>query len=427
MKQQLNRFLSLLIALTICTTLFSVSASAATKDFTDVPSSHWAHAQIAAAVEDGIAAGYEDGTFKPGNSVTKAQFAVMLSRAFFPDDIKKNQANADGQAWYWANLKTLADRGLLYGTVLADESSWASRGGVSITRYEMAQLMNSILGAFGKTATSAQKSTPQNAISDWRFISPDYQDAVATCYALGVLNGQSDGSFGGANPMNRAQGCVVIGRLKDYIAENSIGNTAPVDPATPTTPTEPENPGQVVKEPVPTQPTQATGTGKLANGKDITVDNVLEIFDEIRKDHPEGSIYMPVGDWYNTSAIRGYSRAAGCAGWAAMCSDLIFGKGNVNPARKLTDHSKIRPGDIICIFDDASSAKDPTHTVIATSSLQQCNLNVCSPNGQCVTMTESNSSHTVSWYDGVNHWYSTCETAAEEIDCHWVIYTRYPD
>lgn len=141
MKTRIRRTISLLMALAICTTLFQVPASAATKAFTDVPTSHWAYSEIAAAVEDGIAAGYEDGTFKPGNSVTKAQFAVMLSRAFFPDDIKKNQANADGQPWYWANLKTLNDRSLLEGTVMADESNWASRGGYSINRYEMAVLM----------------------------------------------------------------------------------------------------------------------------------------------------------------------------------------------------------------------------------------------------------------------------------------------
>jgi uncharacterized protein YkwD len=33
------------------------------------------------------------------------------------------------------------------------------------------------------------------------------------------LNGQADGNFGGENPMNRGQGCVVISRLKDYLGQ----------------------------------------------------------------------------------------------------------------------------------------------------------------------------------------------------------------
>ena len=394
MKQQLNRFLSLLIALTICTTLFSVSASAATKDFSDVPSSHWAHAQIAAAVEDGIAAGYEDGTFKPGNSVTKAQFAVMLSRAFFPDDIKKNQANADGQAWYWANLKTLADRGLLYGTVLADESSWASRGGVSITRYEMAQLMNSILGAFGKTAAAAQKSAAQNAISDWRFISPDYQDAVATCYALGVLNGQADGTFGGNNSMNRAQGCVVIARLKDYIANGKV-----TTPSTSSTPAE-EKPGQVVQEPEPTKPVTSAKT--LANGKEVTEENVLEILEELKEEYPEGSSWG-ANDRY-TSAVLGSGRE--CAGYAFMISDKIFG---ALPQRTHKNYFDIKPGDII---EQKNSSGQTYHwSVVSTSPVDS--------DGYFRTTGGNVSGGLVTW-DG----FGTSE--AMEDEGYSVIHTRYP-
>ena len=40
---------------------------------------------------------------------------------------------------------------------------------------------------------------------------------MSTCYALGLLNGQKDGTFGGSNNVNRAQGCTVIFRLLDYI------------------------------------------------------------------------------------------------------------------------------------------------------------------------------------------------------------------
>ena len=392
MKQQLNRFLSLLIALTICTTLFSVSASAATKDFSDVPSSHWAYSEIAAAVEDGIAAGYEDGTFKPGNSVTKAQFAVMLSRAFFPDDIKKNQANAGGQAWYWANLKTLADRGLLYGTVLADESNWASRGGVSITRYEMAQLMNSILGAFGKTAAAAQKSAAQNAISDWRFISPDYQDAVATCYALGVLNGQADGTFGGSNSMNRAQGCVVIARLKDYIANGKV-----TTPSTPSTPAE-EKPGQVVQEPEPTKPVTTAKT--LANGKEATEANVLEILEELKEEYPTGTEWG-AGKYYNSPTL---GPAYECAAFAFMASDRIFG---TLPVRTHRNYDNIRPGDIIEMKN--SSGQTYHWCVVATDIDSEGYFQV----------TSGNSGGKVAWGGA---WWTISDMPQND-----VVYTRYPD
>lgn len=405
MKRILAAFLSMLIL-----TLVAPAALATEEpSFSDVPISHWAFDEIEMAVDKGITNGYADGTFKPANSVTKNQFAVMLSRAFFPKDVAANQKIDDGQPWYWANLKALNDRGLLEETNLSDPNNWATRGGYSINRYEMAVLMYNILGEFGKSANAADMTAAQSKMSDWRFISPDYQDAVAACYALGVLSGYSDGTFSGEKPMNRAQGCVVIGRLEAFIEDGTPS-------------TETEAPGSTEVSGTSTE----TTTGTLSNGKAITEENVLELLDEIRVEYPEGTVYLPVGQSYNTRAIDGRAvNASECAGWAAMVSDMIFGTGNANPAHKLTDHSKIRPGDIVQIFENGAS--ESFHTVLATSELQPCDVYNCVANGQGITMTESNAGQTVGWSDSVLHVISMCETAAKENDCYWVVYTRYPD
>jgi murein DD-endopeptidase MepM/ murein hydrolase activator NlpD len=49
--------------------------------FKDVPDTHWAAKAIEELSEKGIIKGYEDGTFKPEQSVTRAEVAVMISRA----------------------------------------------------------------------------------------------------------------------------------------------------------------------------------------------------------------------------------------------------------------------------------------------------------------------------------------------------------
>lgn len=49
--------------------------------FKDVPDTHWAAKAIDELSEKGIIKGYEDGTFKPEQSVTRAEVAVMISRA----------------------------------------------------------------------------------------------------------------------------------------------------------------------------------------------------------------------------------------------------------------------------------------------------------------------------------------------------------
>ncbi|MCG7344890.1 S-layer homology domain-containing protein [Sporosarcina sp. ACRSL] len=49
--------------------------------FRDVSPAHWAYGDINSAALNRIAGGYQNGTFKPGNPVTRAQFSSFLARA----------------------------------------------------------------------------------------------------------------------------------------------------------------------------------------------------------------------------------------------------------------------------------------------------------------------------------------------------------
>lgn len=69
--------LSLLVA------LFVTQVSAAS--FKDI-NNHWAKSTIQWASSKGIAKGYEDGTFKPNNSVTEAEFLALLIRSYEPSN-----------------------------------------------------------------------------------------------------------------------------------------------------------------------------------------------------------------------------------------------------------------------------------------------------------------------------------------------------
>lgn len=51
------------------------------KIFPDVPVNHWAAAQIKELSESGVIVGYPDGTFKPDDNVSRAEFACMAIRA----------------------------------------------------------------------------------------------------------------------------------------------------------------------------------------------------------------------------------------------------------------------------------------------------------------------------------------------------------
>ena len=69
-----------------------------TATFTDVPASHWAAKSIAYAAKRGWVTGYADGTFKPGNNITRAEVAAVTCRLL--------ERNADKE-YIRAHLKEL--------------------------------------------------------------------------------------------------------------------------------------------------------------------------------------------------------------------------------------------------------------------------------------------------------------------------------
>ena len=61
--------------------------------FTDVPASYWANGYIIKAASLGIINGYQDGSFKPNNTVTYEQALAMVIRAM---ELEENAQAAGG-------------------------------------------------------------------------------------------------------------------------------------------------------------------------------------------------------------------------------------------------------------------------------------------------------------------------------------------
>lgn len=74
----------------------------ATTIFKDVNSSHYGYEAINWASNEGIVSGYADGTFKPNNQVTEAQFAKMLANYFSLGKSKGSISKKVGNA-HWSD------------------------------------------------------------------------------------------------------------------------------------------------------------------------------------------------------------------------------------------------------------------------------------------------------------------------------------
>ena len=86
-----------------------------TKSFSDVPSSHWAAKYINFAATRGWVNGYADGTFRPNNSITRAEVAAVTCRllernadqSYIRSHLSELRAFTDVSESHWAYWYTM--------------------------------------------------------------------------------------------------------------------------------------------------------------------------------------------------------------------------------------------------------------------------------------------------------------------------------
>jgi len=83
--------------------LVAPAPAAAQKSFADVASDYWARPYIQAMAERGIISGFPNGTFRPDEPVTRAQFAAMLNQAFSKSTAREPIAFQDVPQDHWAS------------------------------------------------------------------------------------------------------------------------------------------------------------------------------------------------------------------------------------------------------------------------------------------------------------------------------------
>lgn len=82
----------------------SINCSVSAKVFFDLEKTHWAYSQIQSLSNDGVVIGYPDGSFKPDQPVTRAEFATMVVKALRQENCILNEIYYfnDVPQNYWA-------------------------------------------------------------------------------------------------------------------------------------------------------------------------------------------------------------------------------------------------------------------------------------------------------------------------------------
>lgn len=158
---------------------------------------HWAVASIIELVQRGAISGYPNGTFRPNQTITRAEFAAVLVAAL---DLKGTGGKVFADtANHWAreSIAIANARGIINGY-----SSQRFGPDDPITREQMALMISQAKGLSGNA--NGKRFSDETRISLWS------KNAVMATTAAGIINGYPDGSFRPQGRTTRAEAVTVI-------------------------------------------------------------------------------------------------------------------------------------------------------------------------------------------------------------------------
>lgn len=177
--------------------LFVSTANAEAASFSDISSSRH-RAAIEKAAELGIVNGYEDGTFRPDGSVTRAEFCAMVNRAlgitaFSPVGF----TDVSTSDWFFGDVQSAVTVGYIVG--MSPERFAPAE---SITRYQCALILSRLAGYTDSGAKL--RFSDKSSIPDWAYTGAAYASES------GVFDDICSSAFQGNKSMTRAETASVL-------------------------------------------------------------------------------------------------------------------------------------------------------------------------------------------------------------------------
>lgn len=166
---------------------------------------HWAKPDITDMVNLELIQGYPDGTFRPNNPISRAEFAALLERVLENVGVEKEGEqtptrfiDVPSTSWYYLSVNLLENRGNIphdkYSTGLLHPNE-------PITREEMALWL----------AKEVSSDKPMPTFKDMAQIR--FQEEVRNVTGAGLLLGYPDGTFKPQGNTTRAEAVTILMRF----------------------------------------------------------------------------------------------------------------------------------------------------------------------------------------------------------------------
>ncbi|PWW07160.1 beta-xylosidase [Paenibacillus cellulosilyticus] len=171
---------------------------------------HWAEGDFATWFNKHLLTGYADGTFKPNQAITRAEFVVLLDRVFnFVDKASLSFSDLKSTDYSYAAFQKAVAAGIIQGY-----SDGSVHPNAPISRKEAAVML---YRGFELAASNAATS-----LSDVASLPAWSKEAVETLVNDGYVNGYPDGTFGGDKSITRAEAIRMMNNLSGEIV-NAAG------------------------------------------------------------------------------------------------------------------------------------------------------------------------------------------------------------
>lgn len=233
MKRSFKQLLALVCTLALLASF--TTAFAAANQFTDVPSSYWAHNEIAFVVDKGLFNGTTATQFSPDAQMKRGQLAAVLYRYAGSPAVSGTSGYTDVAATsYYADACAWAKQN---GIFMADKLDTASlKPDESITRSEFAVMLYNFAKLNGKAEVN---NRAENPYADMTNVSSEIKTAILNwAVPAGILGGTTDTTMNPFGAIKRSHVAAMLYRYDTKIA----------------------NPGSVVETPVETTPSTSETT-----------------------------------------------------------------------------------------------------------------------------------------------------------------------
>lgn len=170
--------------------------------------SHWAKKTIEQAVELGIVKGFDDGSFRPDDTVTRGEFAVMISRALGLEGEGDSDSLQDFGSipnWAQSHVARVVTAGLISGF---EDATFRSGG--QLTRAQLAVII-------ARTAGLELNDDAAATFADTSDIPAWAQKEVAAAVEAGLIQGKDGNRFDPNATATRAEALTLIIRLLTHL------------------------------------------------------------------------------------------------------------------------------------------------------------------------------------------------------------------